>query len=35
LAEIITAGDWYDFDGSGSISASEKTVGKYSLKRVR
>ena len=35
LAEIITAGDWYDFDGSGTISSSEKTVGKYSLKRVR
>jgi hypothetical protein len=35
LAEIITAGDWYDFDGSGTIAASEKAVGKYSLKRVR
>ena len=33
--EMITAGDWYDFDGSGTISSSEKQPGKYSLKRVR
>lgn len=35
LQEIVTAGDWYDFDGSGTISSSEKNPGKYSLKRVR
>lgn len=35
LQEIVTAGDWYDFDGSGTISSSEKQPGKYSLKRVR
>lgn len=35
LQEIITAGDWYDFDNSGTISSSEKQPGKYSLKRVR
>lgn len=35
LAELITAGDWYDFDGSGTISSSEKQPGVYNLKRVR
>jgi hypothetical protein len=35
LAEIITAGDWYDFDGSGTIASTEKQPGKYTLKRVR
>ena len=35
LAEVVTAGDWYDFDGSGTIASSEKQPGKYSLKRVR
>ena len=35
LAEIVTAGDWYDFDGSGTIASSEKQPGKYTLKRVR
>lgn len=33
--ELITAGDWYDFDGSGSIASSEKQPGQYNLKRIR
>lgn len=35
FAELITTGDWYDFDGSGSIASSEKSPGVYNLKRVR
>lgn len=33
--ELITAGDWYDFDDSGTIGSSEKDPGYYNLKRVR
>lgn len=33
--ELITAGDWYDFDGSGAISSTEKDPGVVNLKRVR
>ena len=33
--ELISAGDWYDFDGSGAISSSEKVVGHVRLRRVR
>lgn len=33
--ELITAGDWYDFDGSGAIASSEKQPGQVNLKRVR
>ena len=35
FGELITAGDWYDFDASGTISSSEKEPGQYNLKRVR
>ena len=35
FGELITAGDWYDFDGSGAISSTEKSPGRYNLKRVR
>ena len=35
FAELISAGDWYDFDGSGAISSAEKDPGQYNLKRVR
>ncbi len=35
FGELITAGDWYDFDGSGAVSDSEKQAGKFNLKRVR
>lgn len=33
--ELITAGDWYDFDDDGSIVSKEKQPGQYNLKRVR
>lgn len=35
FAELITAGDWYDFDSDGIIQSDEKTPGYYNLKRVR
>ena len=35
FGELITAGDWYDFDDDSSISSSEKTPGIFNLKRVR
>lgn len=33
--ELINAGDWYDIDGSGTVSQNEKMPGHYALKRVR
>ncbi|CAB4178754.1 hypothetical protein UFOVP1634_17 [uncultured Caudovirales phage] len=35
FGELITSGDWYDFDDSGTISSNEKSPGTYNLKRVR
>lgn len=35
FGELISAGDWYNFDGTGTISSSEKQPGYYNLKRVR
>ena len=35
FAELITAGDWYDFEGTGVITSDEKQPGKYNLRRVR
>jgi len=35
FTELIKAGDWYDFDGSGTITDSEKKPGVINLKRVR
>jgi len=35
FAEIVNAGDWYDFDGDGNISPNEIKQNTYSLKRVR
>ena len=35
FSELITAGDWYDFDNSGTITSNEKEPGKVNLKRVR
>lgn len=35
FGELITAGDWYDFDDSGTIASGEKSPGYYNLKRVR
>ena len=33
--ELITAGDWYDFDGTGAVTSAEKSPGIINLKRVR
>jgi hypothetical protein len=33
--ELITAGDWYDFDGTGTINSSEMKPGVVQMKRVR
>jgi hypothetical protein len=33
--ELITAGDWYDFDDDDTIQSEEKQPGYYNLKRVR
>lgn len=35
FGELISAGDWYDFNGTGSISSDEKQPGYFNLKRVR
>jgi hypothetical protein len=35
FGELISAGDWYDFDDSGTILSNEKSPGQYNLKRVR
>ena len=35
FGELVSAGDWYDFDGSGAISSAEKSPGQYNLRRVR
>jgi len=35
LGELITAGDWYDFNDDNTIQSSEKAPGSYNLKRVR
>lgn len=35
FGELITAGDWYDFDDDSSIGSTEKQVGQVNLKRVR
>jgi hypothetical protein len=35
FGELITAGDWYNFDGTGAITSQEKQPGQYNLKRVR
>jgi hypothetical protein len=35
FAELITAGDWYDFNDDSTISSDEKSPGQVNLKRVR
>lgn len=35
LGELITAGDWYDFDDDNTVESNEKQPGQYNLKRVR
>jgi len=33
--ELISMGDWYDFDGTGVVSSAEKSPGQVNLKRIR
>jgi hypothetical protein len=33
--ELVTVGDWYDFDDDASISSLEKEPGRINLKRIR
>lgn len=35
FGELVSAGDWYDFSGSGTVTSDEKQPGHYNLKRVR
>lgn len=35
LGELLIAGDWYDFDNSGAVAATEKSAGTYNIKRIR
>lgn len=35
LGELVSVGDWYDFDDDDTISSSEKEVGFVNLKRIR
>lgn len=35
FGELITAGDWYDFDDDDTIQSDEKAPGQYNLKRIR
>lgn len=35
LQELVTVGDWYDFDDDDTISSLEKEPGKINLKRIR
>jgi hypothetical protein len=33
--ELVSAGDWYNFDGTATITSAEKQPGFINLKRVR
>jgi len=35
FGELITAGDWYDYDGDKAVESSEKIPGYSNLRRVR
>lgn len=35
FGELISEGDWYDFDDDGTIASTEKSPGQYNLKRIR
>lgn len=35
FGELISNGDWYDFDDDGTVESAEKQPGQYNLKRVR
>jgi hypothetical protein len=33
--ELIEASDWYDFDGSGTVTSDEREPGRYNPRRIR
>lgn len=33
--ELIESGDWYDFDGDGSVETAEKQPSRFNLVRIR
>jgi hypothetical protein len=35
FGELISAGDWYDFDNDNTVESSEKSPGFYNPKRIR
>lgn len=35
FSELVSAGDWYDWDNSGTVTTTERTPGLINLKRVR
>lgn len=35
FGELISLGDWYDFDDDGTVASEEKETGYFNLKRVR
>lgn len=35
LGELISAGDWYDFDGDSTVESPEKQPGYFNLRRFR
>lgn len=35
FGELISSGDWYDFDDDGTVQDSEKETGNYNLRRYR
>lgn len=34
-SELISAGDWYDFDNDGTVDSDEQEPGNYNLRRYR
>jgi hypothetical protein len=35
FGELISRGDWYNFDGTGAIISADKMPGVYNLRRIR
>ena len=35
FGELISRGDWYNFDGTGAITSADKMPGVYNLRRIR
>lgn len=35
FGELVQAGDWYDFNGTGTVTSAEKMPGVWNLRRVR